>query len=313
MGHEIGRCQQRIIRPIGLSVLCAFRAPVSSDSPLGLFLLGLELMTKLPYIALYVNDWGRDLEEHPLEIEGAWLRIVCKLWWEGGSGKAIKPIEAWSKILRVSEEKTLEICKYIKDKSIGNIDIFNNGDGKPMAKIICRRMEKDWKLRGERRRAGQKGADARWQVGGKKKKMAKHMAKVWQSSDNDNDNDNTITTKKNNSNIITDVIEYLNLKTNKNYRSNNPKTRELIQIRIKINKATLDDFKKVIDIKTAEWRETDNDKYLRPETLFGTKFESYLNQKSRPTLEEAGEAWIKHMEEKEAREKEGKDDNEKKF
>ena len=42
---------------------------------------------------------------------------------------------------------------------------------------------------------------------------------------------------------------------------------------------TLADFEKVIDIKTDEWKGTDNDKYIRPETLFGTKFESYLNQK----------------------------------
>ena len=41
-----------------------------------------------------------------------------------------------------------------------------------------------------------------------------------------------------------------------------------------------DDFKTVIDNKTSEWIHTDMEKYLRPETLFGTKFESYLNQKS---------------------------------
>lgn len=44
---------------------------------------------------------------------------------------------------------------------------------------------------------------------------------------------------------------------------------------------TEEDFKKVIDIKTKEWK---NDKtmckYLRPETLFGTKFEGYLNQEN---------------------------------
>lgn len=111
--------------------------------------------------------------------------------------------------------------------------------------------------------------------------------------------------------ITTEIIEYLNLKTNKNYRSSNPKTRELIFRRIKIDKATIDEFKKVIDLKTADWVGTESDKYLRPETLFGTKFESYRNQKVKPTLEEAGETWIKHMEEKEAREKEN--DNEEKF
>ena len=44
---------------------------------------------------------------------------------------------------------------------------------------------------------------------------------------------------------------------------------------------TVDDFKKVIDKKCAEWMGTDWEKYLRPETLFGTKFEGYLNQKDK--------------------------------
>ena len=45
-------------------------------------------------------------------------------------------------------------------------------------------------------------------------------------------------------------------------------------------KYTVEDFYSVIDKKTAEWLNTEQEKYLRPETLFGTKFESYLNQKN---------------------------------
>ena len=44
----------------------------------------------------------------------------------------------------------------------------------------------------------------------------------------------------------------------------------------------MDDFKKVIDNKINDWKNNnDMQKYLRPETLFGNKFESYLNQKNR--------------------------------
>jgi hypothetical protein len=43
---------------------------------------------------------------------------------------------------------------------------------------------------------------------------------------------------------------------------------------------TIDDFKTVIDKKCAEWLgDSKMEPYLRPETLFGTKFESYLNAK----------------------------------
>lgn len=75
-----------------------------------------------------------------------------------------------------------------------------------------------------------------------------------------------------------EIIEYLNIKTNSKYKHGTPKTRTLIKARYNEG-FNIDDFKKVIDIKTNDWLNTDNDKYLRPDTLFGTKFEGYLNQK----------------------------------
>ena len=44
------------------------------------------------------------------------------------------------------------------------------------------------------------------------------------------------------------------------------------------DKYVFDDFKTVIDKKAKEWKGTSMEKFLRPDTLFGTKFESYLNQ-----------------------------------
>ena len=43
----------------------------------------------------------------------------------------------------------------------------------------------------------------------------------------------------------------------------------------------LNDFIVVIDKKYDEWKETEFEKFLRPETLFGIKFESYLNQSAK--------------------------------
>ena len=80
--------------------------------------------------------------------------------------------------------------------------------------------------------------------------------------------------------IYSPVIEYLNSKCNTKYRTTTKKTKDLINARINEG-FTLEDFKKVIDIKANEWLNTDMAKYLRPETLFGTKFESYLNQKTK--------------------------------
>jgi uncharacterized phage protein (TIGR02220 family) len=69
----------------------------------------------------------------------------------------------------------------------------------------------------------------------------------------------------------------LNLKTGKHFKYTKNNVNK-IKTRLKEN-FTLDDFKIVIDKKTYEWLNDDKmNQYLRPETLFGSKFESYLQQ-----------------------------------
>lgn len=113
-----------------------------------------------------------------------------------------------------------------------------------------------------------------------------------------NDTTNTrdyteITTETTNNNILSpsstvepipykEIVAYLNDKTNKNYKHTTGKTRRFIEARWNED-FRLDDFKKVIDIKTSEWLGTSQEKYLRPETIFGTKFEGYLNQETQPS------------------------------
>lgn len=81
-------------------------------------------------------------------------------------------------------------------------------------------------------------------------------------------------------NIYSPVINYLNKKTNSNYRSTTKKTQKLIKARM--NEGFKEkDFYTVIDKKVKEWQGTDWERYLRPETLFGDKFEGYLNQKEK--------------------------------
>lgn len=76
---------------------------------------------------------------------------------------------------------------------------------------------------------------------------------------------------------IVELIVYLNQKAETNYKTTTKSTRRLINARINEG-FTEDDFRTVIDKKVSEWRGTDMAKFLRPETLFGTKFEGYLNQ-----------------------------------
>lgn len=106
--------------------------------------------------------------------------------------------------------------------------------------------------------------------------------------------DNTIIDNSIKDNIKT-IVEYLNTATGKSFKPSTAKTISCINARIKEG-FTVDDFKKVIDIKVADWS---NDgywsNYLRPETLFGNKFEGYLNQggvktgSTKPTNQGAGD------------------------
>jgi uncharacterized phage protein (TIGR02220 family) len=74
-----------------------------------------------------------------------------------------------------------------------------------------------------------------------------------------------------------EIIDYLNDKAGKAYRWQGKATQGHINARF-AEGYTLKDFQKVIDNKAAEWKGGKMEQYLRPETLFGNKFEGYLNQ-----------------------------------
>ena len=86
----------------------------------------------------------------------------------------------------------------------------------------------------------------------------------------DNSNNKSIYIKE-----IGEIISYLNEKVETYY---SPTAKNTIKhITARLNEGyTVADFKTVIDNKCAEWLHTDYAQYLRPDTLFGSKFESYL-------------------------------------
>lgn len=73
------------------------------------------------------------------------------------------------------------------------------------------------------------------------------------------------------------IIDYLNMVCGTNYKPNNKQTKEHIHARLE-DGFSEEDFYIVIDKKSKEWIGTKMEQFLRPQTLFNTKFESYLNQ-----------------------------------
>ena len=91
--------------------------------------------------------------------------------------------------------------------------------------------------------------------------------------------------------IYVEVVNYLNEKADKAFKPSSKSTKRLISARVKEG-FSLEDFKKVIDIKVGNWsKDPKMSSYLRPETLFGTKFEAYLNEKSGEIKEDNNYGW----------------------
>lgn len=82
---------------------------------------------------------------------------------------------------------------------------------------------------------------------------------------------------------VTQIVDYLNEKTQSNFKAKTDNTKKAIIARLKEG-YTVEDFKKVIDSKTNEWlNDSEMRSYLRPSTLFRpANFEAYLNEANRP-------------------------------
>ena len=83
----------------------------------------------------------------------------------------------------------------------------------------------------------------------------------------------------------TNVIDYLNAKTGSSYRATTEANVKPIRARLN-DGFSVEDCKKVIDTKAGQWLNTEQAKYLRPETLFRpSKFEGYLNEcRGKPSI-----------------------------
>lgn len=77
--------------------------------------------------------------------------------------------------------------------------------------------------------------------------------------------------------IYIEIIDYLNNCTGQAYKPTSKTNQKYINERLKEGHS-VDDFKKVIETKATKWLNTQYQDYLRPQTLFGSKFEAYLNE-----------------------------------
>lgn len=79
---------------------------------------------------------------------------------------------------------------------------------------------------------------------------------------------------------VREIVEYLNQQAGTHYKAGAKLTRKKINARLREG-YTVEDCKRVVDQKVKDWaNDSTMARYIRPETLFGTKFESYLQQEN---------------------------------
>jgi uncharacterized phage protein (TIGR02220 family) len=224
---------------------------------------------KDPAVLFYTSDFLTGTLTMTDEHVGMYIRLLCLQHQKG----------------RLTEKDMLHICKtYVED-------VFNKFTKDASGKYYNKRME------GESLRRKAYSESRRLNVSKRKdrRRTKKNNSTYVKHMETETINE-TIT-----------IIKDLNYICNTNYKPTTPKTRELIKARLKEG-FTPDDFKIVHRKMTKLWgNDPEMVGYLRPQTLYGTKFESYL-QKIIPTNKlsragskamQVGQEWLKEKEEEE--------------
>lgn len=224
-----------------------------------------------PYLPLYIQDIMTDekLNECSAATHGIYIKgIMCLMHKSEEYGKILlkqkhKQSQSKEKNFASLLAKHLpytedEICTAITELINEGVCHYE-GDY-----LIQKRMVKDNIISEKRALAGRKGGETTQSI-------PNNFAKAKDEANADNENDIT---------LIKEIVNHLNTMSGKNFKYNSDKTKKAITARIREG-STIDQFKKVIDTKCAKWiTDPKMCDYLRPETLFGTKFESYLNENS---------------------------------
>lgn len=235
-------------------------------------------MKELPFFQFYPSDFLVD--ENVILMTnraiGCYIKLLSHCWLEGS---VPSDYERMSILCGESEDDMEEIFEmYLAAcfKQNGNRRLTN-----PRLEKERNKIEQVRKLKSE---AGKRGMKARWDKGLDNIVITDNQQPVitknnYTDTDTDTEKDKDIVVKDDIAKIpFREIVEHLNLKTGMSFRASTKQTQTLIRARWKEG-FKLDDFKKVIDRMYDAWgADSKMMQYLRPITLFGTKFEGYLNR-----------------------------------
>lgn len=235
-------------------------------------------MAKQWYIPLDMGDWTQDTDALTLEAEGALLRIIFKLWKAPEKGRLIFAFDSLSRIIKKAPSEARKIIQELQQNDILNIE-FLDGD---QVKIESRRMLKEAALSAARSESGKLGGRPKKQTKNKKKAKQKQIPEYDYDYNSDYDSDSSSeldsSSGENFNSEITQVIEHLNALADRRFHPNNTMYARQIAARFK-DGYTLEELLDIVALKVKEWKGTEMEQYLQPDTLFNkTKCNKYRDQ-----------------------------------
>lgn len=126
---------------------------------------------KLPYLQLYVSDLIRDCEHLPLDVFGAWMKILCRMHTANPRGIVRLTLDQLSRLVGTSPDKAGVILKELKnpDNPTGSPVLDFRNVSENVFELRSRRMLRDEEKRIQDRKNGA--------LGGNPKLLAKSESK----------------------------------------------------------------------------------------------------------------------------------------
>jgi len=103
---------------------------------------------KRPYIPFFPNDWMNDMSPHPIEMQGYWMKLLCKLHWDDGETTLTR--DQWSRYLGVGLTESDGILEYLRVEGVCDISVTRHAESQNSHEnvtVINRRMRREAKDR----------------------------------------------------------------------------------------------------------------------------------------------------------------------
>lgn len=245
-------------------------------------------LRKQPFLKFYVRDWigSTKLKRCSATAHGIMINVMANMHMEETYGVIL--LEQNTKQnnkqnLTMFERAVNILCKFLTfdreeveaglKELVSNRVLYVENES-----IICHRMVKDNDISEKRANSGALGGATSMELKtefAQANTKANTKAKKKQKSESESESANEY------ENEVKEVVSYLNLKAGKDYRFNGANVK-FIRARL-AEGYTVEQHKKVIDVKCKEWLGGKMEKFLRIATLFiPSHFEDYLNQKDEP-------------------------------